>query len=352
MKKRIIESLALAPPRPAPFRLVPPAAAARSTLRALDSLNPARRYLWTLAAPSRRSMKANLDRVARLLGLSFEAVPWQELLCAPHLEALRALMADAGLAPSTINATLAGLRGVAKQAFALRLISADDYQLIRDVRGVRGSRVGARGRAPGVSEVAALLRACERDPSAAGARDAVLVALLAGAGLRRAEAVSLDLSDWRARTHSLRVRGKGDKERLVYLEDGGTRRALAAWLRVRGGEPGALLAPVDRLGRVAPRRMTEQAVYNALEKRRREAGVRRRFSPHALRHFFATHLLERGAGIKEVADLLGHASIEVTAHYAHAGERGKRRAAGLISLPYRGGGGRRRGRRRKRRRRP
>lgn len=357
MKMGIIESVPAKPPRRAPFRLVSGASSGSSALAALDALNPAKRFLDTLSPQSRRSMKANLTRVARLLGVSFEAVPWH-LIRSQHIEALRAALSDtrphqsksrdARLSPHTVNATLAALRGVARAAYQLHAISADDYRLICEVKNVRGGRVSSRARALDLAEVSALLSACERDPTAAGARDACLVALLAGAGLRRAEAAALKLSDWRARSHTLRVRGKGDKERLVYLEDGGTRRALAAWLRVRGGEPGALLSPVDpNKGRVEIRHLTGQAVYNAVEKRRRQAGLRRRFSAHDLRHFFADWLREQGAGIEDVSELLGHASIETTAIYYHGGERAKRKAARLVKIPYGGG---RRGRRRRRRR--
>lgn len=346
MKMRIIETVEKATPARPALRLVPPHSTAPGALTTLDALNPARRYLATLSSASRRSMRANLQRVARLLKVPFEGVPWH-MLRAPHIEALRAAMQDGRLSPATVNATLAGLKGVARQAFALHAISSDDYQLICEVRGVRGSRAPA-GRALDVREVAALLDACGRDNSPAGSRDACLLALLAGAGLRRAEAVSLDLSDWRARAHALRVRGKGDKERIVYFEDGGARRALLNWLKVRGEEPGPLLLPVDRAGRVERHRLTGQAVYKALRKRGREAGIRRRFSPHSLRRFFASHLLEQGAGIGEVSELLGHASIETTAIYDRRGERAKQKAARLIRLPYSSGGGRRR-RRRKRR---
>lgn len=343
----IIESLPeKAPPRP-PLRLVPAHSPEARGLATLDALNPALRYLSTLAAPSRRSMRANLARVARLLKCPFERVPWAELR-APHLERLRAVMQDARLSPSTVNATLAALRGVARQAFHLRALDAADYQLVLEVRGVRGTRAGSAGRALDACEVGQLLDACARDTTAAGARDAALVALLAGAGLRRAEAVALTLDDWRARTHALRVRGKGDRERLVYFEDGGARRALLAWLKARGEEPGALLTPVDRRGLVEVRPMTAQAVYNALRKRGREAGIRRKFSPHSLRRFFATHLLARGADVRGVSEFLGHASVETMAHYDRRGEQAKRQVARLISLPYSGGG---RGKKRRRRRR-
>lgn len=367
MKLPIIESVpATASPR-ASFRLVPEPSEGARALAALEALNPAKRFLDTLSPGSSRSMRANLHRVARLLGVPFEAVPWH-LLRSHHIEALRAALQrarphraksrEARLSPHTVNATLTALRGVARAAYQLRAIEVEDYLLIREVRNARGARVSASARALELREVAAMLSACGRDETPAGARDACLLALLAGAGLRRAEAVGLKLSDWRERTHTLRVRGKGDRERLVYLEDGGTRRALAAWLRVRGAEPGALLLPVDREGRVERRfdpegdhrHMAGQAVYNVVEKRRRQSGLRRRVSPHDLRHFYADHLRARGARIEAVQELLGHASIATTAIYCHGGERAKRQAASLIKLPYRAGGGSgRRGRRRRRR---
>lgn len=104
-------------------------------------------------------------------------------------------MQDAHLAPATINATLAALRGVLRQAYLIHAITPDKYREICEVHGVRGSRVGSAGRAVELVEVEALLSACGRDESVAGARDACLIALLAGAGLRREEAVSLEVSD-------------------------------------------------------------------------------------------------------------------------------------------------------------
>lgn len=337
------------PPARPRIALVPAHAAGADPLATLDTLNPGRRYLNTLSSSSRRSMRANLERVARMLRSRFDEFPWARLR-ADHIKALRAGMSDAGLAPATVNVTLAALRGVARQAYEMRALDPEDYRLITRVGNVRGGRVKATARALDLREVGALLEACASDSTPAGARDACLLALMAGAGLRRAEAAGLRLEDWRARNHTLRVRGKGNKERLVYLEDGGTRRALSDWLRVRGPEPGALLVPVDAKGRLVTRHMTGQAVYYAVEKRRRQSAVGRRFSPHDLRHFFAEHLREQGAGIEDVSDLLGHASIATTEIYYHGGEGAKRKAARLVKLPYVGGGGGRRRRKRKRRR--
>lgn len=349
MKTPIIISERDEPPARPRIALVPAHSAGPDPLAALDVLNPARRYLNTLSSSSRRSMRTNLERVVRMLRSRLDEFPWARLR-ADHVRALAAGMQDSGLAPATVNVTLAALRGVARQAYEMRALDPEDYQAITRVGNVRGARLKAKAAALDTREVRALLEACSADASPAGARDACLLALMAGAGLRRAEAASLRLEDWRARTHCLRVRGKGNKERLVYLEDGGARRALLDWLKVRGQEPGALLVPVDPRGLLQHRPLTAQAVYNAVAKRRREAQIRRRFSPHDLRHFFADRLIQEGADLVAVSDLLGHASVQTTEVYYHGGEQAKRKAARMIRLPYVSGGGRRRRRKKRRRR--
>jgi integrase/recombinase XerD len=269
-------------------------------------------------------MRSRLYLAARLMGphrrLSFESVTIV-------LFRLR----EAGAAPASVNAVLSALKGVARCAWHTGLMSAEEYQRVNDVRGVRGSRL-PRGRALTSEETSSLLKACERTPRSAGLRDICLVALLAG--LRRAEAVALDLGHYSRRDHSLKVRGKGDKERLVYLEDGGARRALNAWLRERGDDPGPLLCPVSKQGAVVLRRLSTQAVYKVLQKRAREAGIPR-LSPHDLRRTFATSLLDEGADIGSVQSLLGHTSAETTAIYDRRGEAAKRKTSALASLPYR-----------------
>lgn len=356
MKTGVIES-AKRGATPAPLiRLVPAPHSALSPLDALDALNPARAYLDSLAEGSARSMRANLERAAACIGVRFDDVPWH-LIRARHVESvigrMRNMRVSRGkgtprkLSPATVNCTLAALKGMCRRSFLLGHMSGDEYQLVREVRRVRGERIGGAGRALTAAELRDLLRACDRDKTPAGRRDACVFALMAGAGLRRSEVAALDLADWRSRSHSLRVHGKGDKERIVYLEDGGARRALRDWIAARGPEPGPLVTPVDHVGRVILRRITDQAVYNLCRKRRREARLRRPFSPHDLRRTFATDLLELGAEITDVQKLLGHAREETTAAYRKGGEHSKRDAARKVKLPFGVG---RRGKRRRRRR--
>jgi hypothetical protein len=138
------------------------------------------------------------------------------------------------------------------------------------------------------------MAACAEDESPAGTRDAALIALLyAAGGLRRAEVVALNREDYDRETGALTVRGKGRKERLVYV-DNGAQDALEDWLVLRGDEPGPLFWPVNKGGVLQERRLTGQAVYNLLRKRA-AGGVVKPVSPHDLRRTFVSDLLEAGA---------------------------------------------------------
>jgi site-specific recombinase XerD len=167
-------------------------------------------------------------------------------------------------------------------------------------------------------------------------RDTALVALAYAGGFRRAELVALDLADYESETSRLRVIGKGNKERAVFIGNG-ARDALHAWLRVRGREPGPLLLPVDRRGRVLSRRLTEQTVYDRLRYLAQRAGVPA-FSPHDCRRSLAGDLLDAGVDLATVQALLGHASPATTARYDRRGEAAVRQAAARVHVPYTGTG--------------
>ena len=294
--------------------------------------NPAAVYLAGLKPTGRRSMLSKLNRVAVLLGYpDASAVPWADLRF-QHVAAVRSKLQEEQLAAATVNAVLAALKGVARAAFNLGQLSGDDHERIRAVKPVRGEKL-LTGRALESGEVAALLRVCVRTGGAGGARDAALIALMCAGGLRRSEVVALDRDDYQTEAGELRVRGKGDRERLLYVNRGAA-KALADWLAHRGDTPGALFQPVSKGGRVLRRRMTDQAVYNALVKRARQAKVRR-FSPHDLRRTFVSGLLDAGADVVTVQKLAGHQSVDTTARYDRRGEDAKRRAVGLVDTPYR-----------------
>lgn len=282
----------------------------------------------------RRAQRQSLEVIAQLLTGSSDilACNWSALRF-QHTAAIRAQLAG-HYAAATANRMLSALRGTLQAAWRLGQMDGEDYYKARDVGSVKGETLPA-GRALSSGEIAALMAACENDPTPAGARDAALIAVMYPGGLRREEVADLDLVDYDPETGALTVRhGKGNKARINYLANGAG-RAMADWLKMRGSAPGPLFYPINRGGHITPRRITNQAVYNTLQKRGDEARVKD-FSPHDLRRTFISDLLDAGADISTVAKMAGHASVNTTTRYDRRPEAAKQKAAGLLHLPYRG----------------
>ncbi len=257
-----------------------------------------------------------------------DAFPWHHVRF-QHAAAIRARLAES-YSPATANKILAALRGVLKHAFALSLIGAEDYERVRHVESVRGVRV-QRGRALPGGELRALFGVCDSSKPG-GARNAALLAVLYGGGLRRSEVVGLDLEDFDATTGVLKVKGKGNKERVSYVTNG-ARQALDSWLLHRGGDAGPLFVPVTKGGTVLLRRMTDQSVLDLVRRLARRAGIAR-FSPHDLRRTFIGDMLDLGVDISTVQQLAGHAQVTTTARYDRRGEYVRRRAAEMLHVPF------------------
>ncbi len=259
-----------------------------------------------------------------------EAFPWHELRY-EHCQAIRAHL-DAAHAPATANKMLAALRGTLREAWRLGLMTAEECERACDLAPVRGSTV-PKGRALSHGELGRLLKACGSNSknNNRGVRDAALVAVLYSGGLRRSEAVALDLGDYEPATEALTIRsGKGRKGRVVYVPAAADR--LSSWLELRGPDPGPLFLPIDRVGRVRSRRLSGQAVLDILGRLGERAGVKR-FSPHDLRRTFIGDLLDAGVDISTAQQLAGHSSVTTTQRYDRRGEDAKRRAAGMLRLP-------------------
>jgi integrase/recombinase XerD len=226
---------------------------------------------------------------------------------------------ERSLAPTSLRRRAAALKGFYRFAFGEGIIEVDvatHLDLPRQSRRLPDTL--------DVAEVGRLLEAASA--SAGGIRDRALLELLYAAGLRVSEAIGLDREDLSLDGAYVRVIGKGDKERLVPIGEVSTDH-LDAWLEgpraeliarhhvepLRGGP----LFLGDR-GRRLARQQAWAAVIGAAER----AGLGGKVSPHTLRHSFATHLLEGGADLRVVQELLGHASISTTQLYTHlTGER-------------------------------
>jgi site-specific recombinase XerD len=295
--------------------------------------HPAAVYLARLGPGSRRAMRQALDTIAAILtGGTFDADgPFWPALRYPHTAAVRAALAGR-YRPATANKMLAALRGVLQECWRLGLMSAEEYQRARDLKTIKAETL-PRGRALTLGEIGSLFAVCAQDPRPAGARDAALIAVLYGGGLRRSEAVQLNLADYTPASAEIRVlAGKGRKDRVLFLT-GGAAEALNDWLALRGDEPGPLFYAVRKGGAVVPRRLTDQAVMHILAQRGEQCGVLA-FAPHDLRRSFITDLLEAGADTFVVQQLAGHSDPKTTKRYDRRGEGAKRKAAQLLHVPY------------------
>jgi len=186
--------------------------------------------------------------------------------------------------------------------------------------GIPGPRVSKRLPNPLPVDDCVALAEAGASPEAAGdeksLRDRALVELLYGAGLRVGELAALDVRDVDLHRGDVRVRGKGGKERVVPLP-AAAREALSAYLDRRRA-PGLLGQPLFtalRPRRDGPRRLGVRDVRRLLGARARRAGIADRVHPHRMRHSYATHLLDMGADLREIQELLGHASLSTTEKY-------------------------------------
>lgn len=304
--------------------------------------NPAIVYLARFASEhSRLNLKSSLDLIARYLTRGAKDAidyPWH-MLRYEHVQTIRSsflagIVNGRKYAPNSVNRHLCALTGVLKECWRLGLLSAEDYQRAVDIEPAKGSRLPA-GRALARREIKALFEACA-DGTERGIRNAAILGLSYAAGLRRSELVTLNVRDWNEGECTLRVQGKGNKERLVHLHNG-ARDALKAWLRLREtNEPDAPLFVAIGKGKDGEHkstRLTSQAVYNLTAELAKKAGIKN-FSPHDLRRSFISDLLDAGADITTVQHMAGHASVTTTARYDRRGEYAKAKASTLLTVPF------------------
>lgn len=282
------------------------------------TINPAHLYLATL------SQGQSQHRVVRLLNQTAKFFGWTDLdqcqwekIQYPEIIFMRNRMSDAGNSPSTINLRISILKGVAFQSWTQGLIDDHTWMTIKSIKGVRGSRV-EKGRALQQKEMAKLVFHCEEDNSLKGIRDAAIFMLGAGCGFRRAEIVNLRLDGIDKVNRSVRVIGKGNKERLVLCSDT-VWEYLSKWLSCREnvppiGIPNVFCVIYKGTHIDTSRPLTESAIYKMLRTRALESNVNA-FTPHDLRRTFATRLFENGNDANIVRENMGHSSILTTQRY-------------------------------------
>jgi integrase/recombinase XerC len=229
------------------------------------------------------------------------------------LRGFLAVESDRGLAATSLARVVATLRSLFRFLLKERVVETNPAATLRSPRRRRTlPEPLTRG------EVEQLL-SLERADGMLGARDAAILEVLYSAGLRVSELVGLDHLDLDIDGGVLRVRGKGKKERLAFL-GGPARRALERYLARRATTPDLesndAVFVNNRGGR-----LTARSVERIVDRDLKKAGLAGRGSPHTLRHSFATHLLDAGADLRTVQELLGHSDPATTQIYTHVTSR-------------------------------
>jgi len=258
----------------------------------------------TLAAYSADLAHASAFLAAR--GIALSAADAASL--SAYLESLAA----SGLSARTAARRLSALRQFHLFLYRERIRPDDPTaELDRPKLGRRLPRVLS------VEEVGRLIEAAATAPPPEGLRDAALIELLYGSGLRASEVITLPRAAFNAATEALLVRGKGGKERLVPLGP----RARAAVAAMLAAEADGRRRPPSRWlfpARGASGHLTRQTLGHIVKRAALAAGLDpARVSPHVLRHAFATHLLEGGADLRSLQAMLGHADVATTEIYTH-----------------------------------
>ena len=294
-------------------------------------------FLTRFSGESERAMRGCLDRIAAMI-LAVPDAPgpgaafaW-ETLRYPQVLSLRGQLAgrQPPLSLSHIWKHQSALRGVLREAWQLGLMTAEDYQRAREVPNIKGRRQGA-GRSLHQDELAAMLAACQADDRPLhAARDAALIAVLHSTGMRRAEAAAALAEQYDHAERALRVIGKGNKQRTVFIFPGAV-PYLDRWLVAVGERRGPMFRRINRWGHIGGA-MTGSAIGAIVAKRRDQAGLPP-LSTHDFRHTNIGDLLDAGADLAEVQKLAGHASATTTASYDRRPGRALRTAVDRLHLP-------------------
>ncbi len=233
-----------------------------------------------------------------------------EAALASDLQAFVAGMVKAGYASSSVNRALSAVKGLYR--YLVRYGKAEANPA-RDVESIPGTR-----KLPEFlfeDEMAAFIASAEGDDYGA-ARDRALFETLYSTGCRVSEMTGMTLDALDLQAGKVRVRGKGAKERVVFLSEP-AREAMKAWLAFRQAKLKAERACPWLFLNARGAKLTERGIAWIIERYALRLGLRKRLSPHGFRHSFATHLVGRGADIRSVQAMLGHESISTTQVYTH-----------------------------------
>ena len=293
-------------------------------------------YLQRLAPSSRQTMGYVLQDAADRLGVddvAIEEFPWHQLQPG-HITALVATLRADGYAPNTSSLYVNAIRGVMNQAWQQSLITQDQLLKIRAVKAGGGSRL-IKGRNLRRTLIRELMDVCAADPRPQGLRDAAIIAILYGSGMRKSESVNMDLRQVNVAERSLRVLGKGNKE-LIKFAPTWVFEKLQEWLEFRRqqlpegvSDDSFLFNRIRRGSHITRERITKHAIYYIAKQRGKEVGVD--IMPHDFRRSFITRVIEE-YDVSIAQKLAHHANIATTVSYDMRDDNERRNATDRFSL--------------------
>lgn len=222
-------------------------------------------------------------------------------------------LSEQNLAKTTVNRTLSAMNGYYTW---LKKNSCTDFNPFENIKSLKRNRDLPDYMFENEIELLFSLTGS----GFAGLRDRFILELLYSTGARVTEAAQINIADINFRERSIRVRGKGGKERIVYLGKSAI-SCLNEYLPLKNirtdkEDPDAANALLINL---RGRRITQRGIALIVEKYVRKSGMAKKISPHTFRHSFATHLIDNGADIRIVQEMLGHESLSTTQIYTHMG---------------------------------
>jgi integrase/recombinase XerC len=298
--------------------------------------NPLTLYLTRLAPSSQLTMRYVLQDAADRFGfedINLEDIDWH-LLQPEHVIALVAALREDGYAPNTSSLYVNAVRGVMNEAWRMSLISQEHLLKMRTVKAAPGTRL-SQGRNLRRTLIREMIDVCAADPRPQGLRDAAVIGILYGSGMRKSESVNLDLAQINFDERSLRVIGKGNKELIKYAP-GWAFAKLQAWLEFRreqlkeGEQDDSFLFNRIRRGsHITRERITKHAIYYIARQRGQQVGVK--IMPHDFRRSFITRVIEEH-DLSIAQKLAHHTNIQTTANYDVRDDNERRRAVDRFDL--------------------
>lgn len=293
-------------------------------------------YLERLAPSSRQTMRYVLQDAADRLGaedVTIDEFPWHQLQPG-HITALVAALRADGYAPNTSSLYVNAIRGVMNQAWQQSLITQDHLLKIRAVKAGGGTRL-SKGRNLRRTLIRELMDVCAADPRPQGLRDAAIIAILYGSGMRKSESVNLELSQINVAERSLQVMGKGNKE-LIKFAPAWAFEKLEAWLAFRRAhlpegvdDDDFLFNRIRRGSHITRERITKHAIYYIAKQRGKQVGVN--IMPHDFRRSFITRVIEE-YDVSIAQKLAHHANIATTVSYDMRDDNERRNATDRFIL--------------------